>query len=215
MRILGFVIATMAFVCCANAGDFSWGDCSYPDPQKMVGKEIEKAEFRIFSLPEGAARWLLVSWDGPKGGLVDVLACDGHAVANLGLGYFDQAMQGPIVNGRATLEVLYVPATGSGINLQSVALLQFDGKAVSVLWDHLSRNINSFPNALDGGAADDERWRTTTDVFRWEYTKNGTEIRVTGSQKNELGKATRTHKLRPERYCLQPSTHKFATCKAP
>jgi hypothetical protein len=128
------------------------------------------------------------------------------------LGYFDQATQGPVVNGKETLEVLYVPATGTGINLQSVALLQFDGNAISVLWDHPSRNINSFPNAMSGGAADDERWRTTTEVYRWEYV-SGTEIRVTGSEKTEIDKAVSTRKLRPERYCWRPSTHKFAACK--
>jgi hypothetical protein len=215
MRFLNVAISAIAFSYCANAGDFSWGNCTFPDPQKVagIGIGIEKAEFRLFSLPKGAARWLLMSWDGPKDGLITVIACDGHTLAKLGLGYFDQAVRGPMVNGKETLEVLYVPETGTGINHQSVALLQFDGNSISVLWNHPSQNIDTFPNGLLG-ANDDPRLRTTREIYRWEYEKNGTGIRVTGLRTTELGRAKRTQKLPSEHWCFQPTTRKFEACKA-
>jgi hypothetical protein len=203
------------------------GECVYPDPFKVLGTDIgnlsvgslDKVEYRTFVIPHAELRWLLISFGGPPMGGAYVIACNGGVIARLPLGYFDRVTDGPVIDGHRTLEVLYIPASGSGIQEQSVALIQFSGNAISVLWDHASADISSAPYSLWGGRSGDSRWRTETTIYKWHYIESGLEIRVTGTRANTIVASTYrghlsgvVHPLPPERYCFQSGVHKFLRC---
>lgn len=213
------MIHTLALTMLAAAASPTVGssDCVYPSPHAVLGEDIggvEKVEYLVLPGPwRETLRWLQISWGGPPGGAVFVLACDGHAIANLNLGYVVQAKYGPVIDGRETLEAIYIPASGPGLKAQSVALLQFDGKEIVKLWDHDSQVMQSAPYRLWDGPADDKRWRTETDIYTWSYAYPGPEISVGGIRGTEIEGSKATNDILPrEKYCYRHEKHRFERC---
>src|SRR5215469_6411626 len=102
-----------------RSGSMRATSCVYPDPQKLLGPQIvtsyEKADYLFFNSPNGLIRWLFVSFEAPKDGVLFILSCDGRVISIRELGWVDRLEIGPSINGQATAEVVYVTATGTGV----------------------------------------------------------------------------------------------------
>jgi hypothetical protein len=210
-------IASVAGAATAQPGDD--GDdhgCIYPRPSTVLGRDIgtfDDVDFRGFRAGDVNLRWLFISWGAPPDGMVFVLTCGGRAIAKLNLGNVRQITQGPWIGQDETIQVIYVPGSGTGINLESVALLRFDGKSIVKLWDHDSDDISSFSSAMLGGALNDERLETKTDHYDWRYSKSGKEIAVSGNRTIELGGRIRHTALPREKFCYRAAKHQFLRCR--
>jgi len=200
--------------------------CVYPDPYVLLGRDfagLEKVDYRFIDTKAGQLRWVFLSWAGPKGGTVFVLSCDGHVVAEHGLGYAEELEFGPLPD-PWTIDVKYTDATGTGLLERSESFLQFDGKTIAVLWDHKILDRSTFPNFMWTGRQDDDRSRTDTYTYQWTYSQPRNEIRVTGTHKVELDPGPRKHKagsdpsvvhssaLPEEKYCFKSEANRFVRC---
>ncbi len=182
--------------------------CVNPDPYRLMGGGFAALEsVQYFYYGANLNRWVFISWGAPPGGMVFVLACDGRVIAERYLGHLEKFDEGPTVNGKETVEVRYISATGTGTFDRSVSLLRFDGKFIVDLWDHDANDFGSIPER-------DGRWLSETDVYDWEYQLREpvAEIRVTGTRKTELNGRTHTRGLPPEKYCYREDKNKFVRC---
>ncbi|WP_394762693.1 hypothetical protein [Phenylobacterium sp.] len=169
-----------------------------------------KVEHRLFRQAGRTLQWVLVSWEGPPEGKVFVADCAGRRLADLDLGYVDHATAGPAIQGNATLEVRYIPATGTNIREQSVSLLQFQKEAISVLWDHKSMELASAPLVpMD-----------TADLYRWRFLDGGLRVAVTGTRTTGTIKDMRrgiiigrNKALPAESFCFDAKRGVFTGCR--
>jgi hypothetical protein len=228
MRARGAIAAVLVGACAmgvafgAGAAPAQPGDdgddhgCIYPRPSAVLGEDIgtfDDVDFRGFRAGDVNLRWLFISWEAPPDGMVYILKCGGRVIAKLGLGNVRQVTQGPWIGRDETLQVIYVPASGTGINLESVALLRFDGKSIVKLWDHDSDDVSAFSSAELGGAPNDERLEVKTEHYDWRYSKSGREIIVSGGRAVELGGHTKHTKLPREKFCYRAAKHQFLRCR--
>jgi hypothetical protein len=148
-------------------------------------------------------RWVSVSWEGPKDGNLYVLDCRGAKVAKLeSLGFVEHVDAVPSIGGIPTVAVTYVPATGTGIQLSTVALVQYRAGRPWKLWDHATFAATYVPSSL--GPSYEER---TT----WRFLQGQSQIELT-TVRTDLGKVRRTLRLPIKRYCLRKSVWRFVEC---
>jgi hypothetical protein len=194
--------------------------CVYPDPQKLLGPNFpvnyEKADYLLFDTPTGRIRWLFVSYEGPKDGVLFVLSCNGQVITSRGVGWIDKLDFGPTVNGQTTVEAVYVTASGTGLYVEGVSLFTLDGKSVRDLWDHESYDMGSFPPSLWSRDPRETRWRTEIETYEWKYvpirSANKSEIAVTGTHEIDYDDKARVKPTKPEKYCYRTDKNKFVRC---
>jgi hypothetical protein len=121
----------------------------------------------------------------------------------------ESVSNGPIVNGRRTLEVLFADATGPNFRVQSVALVTLGDGQFREIWSHKTLDLTSKPLAPMDDAI----------VYHWRYLAEGREIAVTGSETvgsiDSMWKGTahgRVSGLAPERYCYLSGQGQFERC---
>jgi hypothetical protein len=83
------------------------------------------------------------------------------------------------VRRRATIELIVIPDSGTGISDRSVELLQFDGSKILKLWTHVSDDKWAGPIRLRNGNDGDG---TGEESYQWRYTGGGTKIIVHGKE---------------------------------
>jgi hypothetical protein len=119
------------------------------------------------------------------------------------LGRFDSAKAGPIVDGAATIEVLYEPQYGTSFKQQSVTLLQVVGGEWRPLWSHVSEDSQFDPFS----DAEDHTF------FRWRYEAGGSRVRVTGSHTSRSKvRGSQRRRLAAESYCFTRLSRQFDRC---
>lgn len=190
--------------------------CVYPDPYALMGGEfggLERVDYFFSFADRSRLRWLFISWEGPPDGEVFVLDCDGHIRAKREFGYVEQTNSGPDPGGRNSVEVRYVPDSGTGIDDHSVAILSFDGKAINVLWDHAVDDRATQPAYTFGGKPQSNGMRTDEQIYEWEYDTHGLVIKVTGRETRSTDTRTIRRKLPSEKYCFKAAEMKYVRCK--
>ena len=184
--------------------------CVYPDPHTLVGPGIapEIVEYRLFDAPQGPLRWLFVSWDTyPSDGMAFVLACDGHIVAKQRVGfviahYWGVAgRSGPGMSVNVTTSAMVDRSTRAPRLVQSETWLQFDGKAINVLWTHAKMVMPVLP-----------RPESMRELYTWSLDQNGLHVtgkltKVLPTDDGVVGVA-----LPKERYCFHADVNRFVRC---
>ena len=203
MRLFGIVFAVVIACFAAQAAETT--RCVYPDPHALLGPEagnLERVEYRLFETKAGPMRWLFLSWENPAGGMAFVLACDGHVVAKRAVG--DVVMhtwgQPGIIGPGTGVDITTSSTTGAGVLVESESWLQFDGKAINVLWTHDSLVITH--DARD----------QTTDNYGWTFFPPQNEIRVTGKRTKAPGDEANSVALPEEKYCFRAAANRYVRC---
>jgi hypothetical protein len=183
----------------------------------LLGRNIgtlEKVDYLNPEAKDGEARWIFISWDGPPDGVVYVLSCNGHVLAERRLGYLERLEFGPYVLNRATIEAWYIPGSGTGINDHSIAILMFDGKSIRILWDHPVDDSATEPADMFRGEPQSNGMRTDEQTYHWEYGDREEKlIKVTGRETRATENRTIRRILPPEKYCFRAAEMKYARCK--
>ena len=146
-------------------------------------------------------------------GEVFVVDCRGAKQARLELGAVEIQKPGPTVAGRPSLIIVYHPDSGTNINDQNVALLQYRKGAISKLWDHTSLIGGYPPKGLGHQEETIYRWRFTLDAQRIEVT--GRDVVYHDQETNgPLHKSDIWHvrRLKAEHYCLNLGETKYQPC---
>lgn len=195
------VIAAAFFSAPAEAG------CVTPKPRALLGRDVVGCCQMISGRMEGAGaglRWVSVSWEGPKDGNLYVVDCLGAKVAELeSLGSVEHVDALPSIGGIPTAKVTYIPATGTGIQLRSVALVQYRGGRPWKLWDHATLDAAYTPPNLGQSYEDRTSWRFLQGHRRIEAN----------TVRGLLGGSRKVLKLHAERYCLRASVWRYVSCK--
>ena len=154
---------------------------------------------------EQTVQWLAIKIDGPPMGSIFVLDCLGHPLASNDIGYVEAMKPGPAVAGTPTVEVRYIPGSGTGLRWQKVALLQFRSGTLSTLWEHDS--IEDVSGGLVG-----REYRH----FAWTYLNGGTAIEVKDPDEQfgpTNGHRPKSVELINERFCLTDEADRFTICR--
>ena len=216
--VLALAFAALSSAVRAEAQGIAEGSrpsCTAPDPHTaFVDDPTQRAGFVRISRKtiRGTGRtlqWVAVLFEGPPSGSVYVFDCHGRRLADVELGEVEHMTAGPRVGGHPTLQVLYVPGTGTGVsNWEDVALLQFRDGKITTLWTHPSTSDSS--DAATGFASSER--------YRWKYLNRGSTILVTGTE-SEADSSTRPARHASstvaERYCLTASSSRYVACPAP
>jgi hypothetical protein len=189
-------------------------NCPRPDLAKVLDEAdrgwFHEVERRVVGSGRSRLQWLFVSWGGPLDGRVFVLNCRGRTLAQMVLGYEQGVREGPLLNGRRTIEVLYAPGSGTNIAEQHVALIEFHGRKIAQLWDHASIETGTAPLVPK-----DESY-----TYRWRYLDGGARIAVTGL--DTVGRVKprswpwtvigRRRALKEQSYCFSAKANRYAPC---
>jgi hypothetical protein len=185
--------------------------CVVPTAEQVLGiarrdlpAGFEGAISQRFQTGGQVFQWFAINSGGPPTGSVFVLDCLGHPLVRNDVGYVEAMKPGPVVAGTPTVEVRYIPGSGTGFRWQKVALLQFRSGTLSTLWEHDSIDD------VSGGAAGREYRH-----FAWTYLDGGTAIEVKGADEqfdpaNEHRPKSVEHTN--ERFCLTPEADRFTRC---
>ena len=197
---VGSVLAAAIAATSAAAQTTKDRNCVYPNPYTLLGREAVPLERGDYLQTDGM-RWLFLSWDGyPSGGMAFVLACDGHVIAEQGVGdvsLYSWGTPGRLGSGSG-VDVTTSAMTGKGVFVQSISWLQFNGKTIDLLWTHptlVARN-------LGGGS----------DTYQWTFLPPQNEIRVTGKHRPHLGDDAGAVALPEEEYCFHADANQFVRC---
>jgi hypothetical protein len=151
-------------------------------------------------------RWVAVSWyGGPPDGRLFLLNCSGTKIAeaNLGsLGYVERLRTVRSIGGIATVAATYISAWGTGIEDHSVALLQYRGGRIRVLWTHFV-----YGRWYPGKGMPDEEEHVS-----WRILHNGTRIEA-DTVHTIFRRHGRVRSRWVEHYCLRTSAWRFVSCK--
>jgi hypothetical protein len=184
--------------------------CRRPDTAALIGDRAIGFERTLITpiAPRGAdLRWVSVSGTSQMIGDVFVVDCHGAERAEAGLGYVERQMLGPEVAGQFTLIANYHTASGTGINEQDVAILQYSNGKIIRMWDHKSFEGEYPPE--DSGLG---RQKETT--YHWRFTSGSRGIEVTGRDVVLLGgHKRRIHHLISEKFCLNDKSLKYLPCR--
>jgi hypothetical protein len=164
-----------------------------------------------FRIVGGTLAWLGVGWEGPKGGALFVLDCEGQRLAATPLGYVSELRVGPtlpIVG--ATVQVTYSPGAATNYKIERIAIFALQTNTLKILWSH---TVYEGPVVLpnDDGMEEEYNWRISDD---------GKEIRVDGFQSiyrvskkpDENWGPPKTRKLPAETYCWNAATITYVRC---
>ena len=204
MRPFGIIFAVMIASCAARAAESP--RCVYPDPHALLERDAgnpERVEYRLFDTKAGPMRWLFLSWENPQDGMAFVLACDGHAVAKRKVGYVVShgwGQPGNIGPGSG-VEITTTSMTSTGVLSVFDSRLQYDGKAINVLWTHDSMVTPGAPGP-----------DSTTDTYQWIFFPPQNEIRVTGKRTKALGDDAKSVALPEEKYCFRADANRYVRC---
>jgi len=200
------VARILLFAVTALASDSSWATCATPSTQSLLGRDIPGC-CKVISQPligtgHGLA-WAAVSWNGPVGGKLYVLDCNGSKVATAdSLGYIERLEEARSIGGMPTIKVTYIPAAGTGIKLRSIALVQFRARQLTVLWKHAVLDAAYMPG-MGANYEEHTSWRFRDGRRRIEATT----LRV--SPPHSSHKVT----LPAERFCLRTSVWRYVPCE--
>ncbi|WP_420478300.1 hypothetical protein [Brevundimonas sp. FT23028] len=125
-------------------------------------------------------------------------------------GRFESAQAGPVIDGAPTFEVFYSPSWGTGIRIQSVALLSQTRNGFKVLWSHPVLEVSDIMPDRYPGSADVYEWRYAPDARRITVTGTRTEGRVL-SMWDGRAEGERTS-LPGETWCYAAAARVFEPC---
>lgn len=199
-RVLAIALATLA---CEPAK----AACVTPGGEALLGHWAVGCCTSVVGRLGGAGpdlRWVAVNSEGPPDGALYVVDCRGGKAAKTDrLGYVERMAPGPSVGGLPTVAVTHLAATGTGIKVRSVALIQYRGEQPRILWDHATFEGTYPPPNLGQSYEDRMSWRFLRGYRSIEVT---TVRRVLGRSRTEL-------KLPAERYCFRESIWRYVACK--
>lgn len=204
MTIVGRIIAVaLATLACAPAT----ATCVTPIRETLIGKGAPGCCTRIVGRLGSAGpdlRWVAVNSEGPPDGKLFVVDCGGGKVAETDrLRYVEGLHAGRRIGGLPTVTVTHIPTTGSGIKVRSVALVQYRGRQIRILWNHATLEATYSP-ANAGQSYED---RTT-----WRFLQGQSRIEAS-TVRTWLGGSRKVLKFPAERYCLQASAWHYFACK--
>lgn len=180
--------------------------CAAPNPDAMLGQRVVGFENMLitpFRSSGSNLRWASLSGTSQMQGSVFVIDCLGRIAGDAGLGYVEKQRPGPILAGFPTLVVNYHTFSGTGIDIQSVSILQYREGKIIKLWDHPS---------FDGEYMPDQRQQETT--WRWRFAPGNREIEVTGRDVLVLGPPKKLHRHPvAERFCLNAKATRYLPCR--
>jgi hypothetical protein len=184
--------------------------CIYPDPHTLVARDIapEIVEYRLFDTPHGTMRWLFLSWEGyPADGMAFVLACDGHVVAKREIGYVvahswgSPGSAGPGTGVDVTTSEMVDRSTPAPHLVETWTWLQFDGKAIDVLWTH-ARTV--MPAVARGD--------TTRYLYSWSLDRNGLHVKGKRAKFSPADDGVVGVALPEEHYCFHADIDRYVRC---
>jgi hypothetical protein len=186
-----------------TSGSGSWAACTMPSAQSLLGRDMAGC-CNVISKPFSDRRmWTAVSWEGPVGGRLYVLNCDGSKVAEASsLGYIERLEAAPPVGGMPTIAVTYIPGAGTGIKLRSVALVQIRANQLNVLWKHAVLDAAYIPS-MGVNYEQHTSWHFLDGHRRIEANT----VRVSPPE------TSRNLILPAERYCLRTSVGRYIPCQ--
>jgi hypothetical protein len=188
--------------------------CVYPDPYALMDNPYASPETALYIYSNNPqVRWLFISWGAPPGGELFVLACNGHILAKRNFYKVERLDFGPNILNRTSIETWYIPASGTGINNHSVAILLFDGNSIRIVWDHDLNDVSSAPADLFTGEPQGKGMRTDEQTFQWQFASDERVIEVTGHETRATESRTIRHVLPPEKYCFSASILRYVRCK--
>lgn len=166
-----------------------------------------RAVSRAFAEQRGRV-WLGIEWSGPTSGTLAVIDCNGKPVTSLALGGVERIRLGPrLPDGSRSYEILYTAGSGTGFSKRDVALVQFDGNAIRVVWRHiLIETVSETSN------------QTRDQRFTWRYSARNHMLRVQGMTKTKSidgGAESQVTKLGPKSFCWLRHDRIFAACESP
>ena len=179
--------------------------CIVPSPAALVGRDFAGCCSVVTGALDGAAprlRWVAVSWDGPPDGNLYVVNCGGTKIAQLNsLGYVKRLQRVPRIGRIRAVAVTYVPAAGTNIETQSVAILQYRSGRIHILWSHPTLDAAYAPLTPTN-----EEFRTL-----WRF-RNGYS-RIEAITIHKVAKSRRAQKPLIELYCLNKSAWRYIPCR--
>lgn len=183
--------------------------CAHPDSDALIDGELI-GFVKTLTTPVGPhsanLRWVTVSGTSMMYGGVFVVDCHGAKLADAGLGFVERQRRGPIVDGEPTLVANYHTASGTGIDIQSVAVLQYRKGAIIKLWDHPSFDGEYPPYPALG--------QQTETTYRWRFLAGGRKIEVMRRDVVLLGRHEKHfHHPMAEHFCLNSRTWKYLPCR--
>jgi hypothetical protein len=126
------------------------------------------------------------------------------------LGRFESARPGPVVDGTPTTEVFYSPSWGTGIHIQSVALVSSTPTGFKVIWTHLVLEVSDIMP---------DRYPASANVHEWRYSSDARRITVTGTRTEgrilnmwEGGAEGERTSLPDEAWCYVTTARAFEPC---
>ena len=205
--VAAFLVALMAIVLATGAT----ASCKRPDEaiKALYSHTVtpDKIDRRMFGLDGQALQWVLVSSEGPPDGAVFVYDCAGHKLAEKAFGYVHTVGPGPL--GAGTLTLRYVPGSGTGISLTSVAILRYRNGAISQIFDHAL-----IDDAAIGAGMPDSSYRYRVRIAAHVIRVSGTlRTGVFGNDGWNTLLRGRTVRLPEERYCYNSRRDRFIACR--
>ena len=190
--------------------------CAPPDPGALTDHRpmgFSRTRTTPLRSPGAPLRWFSVSGTAMMQGEVFVIDCRGAEQADIGLGAVEVQKPGPTVAGRPSLIIVYHSGSGTDINLQHVALLQYRNHMIERLWDHSSFDGEYPPKSLGHKEQTIYRWRFTSDARRIEVT--GRDVVYRDQETNDAlhMKVRRIRRLEPEHFCLNLNRMKYLPCR--
>ena len=124
------------------------------------------------------------------------------------LGYAYSIIPGPMIDGRPTIEYMFLKEHGTGLANADVALLQDRKGKIHILWRHKAWLLDAPP--IEG-------MEITETFYSWTYSKNPDKIRIAGKHQISLAtrdkpKLIRSTPLDSEYYCFNKKIIKFERC---
>lgn len=157
-------------------------------------------------------RWVSVSWEGPRDGVVFIFDCTGKRLGLSRIGYLRSLSAGPSLPGLGqTVEAVFLKGQGTGVSEYSVALLAFDRDIVQTVWQHEAEDDVFAP-----GLSDVESNYLKT--YRWHFANAGLTIQVVGTHSawapDDEHRAKKVSKKAfiPEIYCWSATKSQYVVC---
>ena len=204
MRRVAVVFAAAAVVAFYAAG--AHAACRRPDSDALMDHSVigfVKTLTTMLGRPSARLRWVTVSGTSQMAGGAFVVDCRGKKIAEMDLGFVEVQRQGPLISGKPSLIVHYHTYSGTGINVQNVAILQYRRGHILKLWDHPIFNGSYAP-----GIEEDEK------TYHWRFVSGVSKIEVTGLDTVLFVRNRRIrHDPMADHFCFNSGVMRYLPCR--
>lgn len=157
--------ALIFFISFSNAAfcDDAASACATPDLRNLIHDYAKQAAAKKKYFPDADAiseqsthiilntenplvEWTSVSWEGPVGGILFAIGCDGREIDSADVGGVENIKQGPMLPGVGeTVLVRATDGTGTCAIHKTISILAIKNDRLALIWKHTLFEYSYFP----------------------------------------------------------------------